>query len=135
MTKTFDKLIKIEQVKIDNLRKDLAQIEERKLNTIDKIDAIKQAKIDEGKFIFSAPEMSFAVGSFIQSSHKKQQGLETELQGLENIIEMVQDQIAQNLGEKKRFEILRDKKIERENYKANKKEQEELDEIATQKFL
>ena len=71
---------------------------------------------------------------FVIMMRNRQQVILSEIEKLNPQIQKATDELYEVFTENKKYEVLRDRKIEEFNYEFNKKQQLELDEIAIAKF-
>ncbi|HCR86281.1 MAG TPA: hypothetical protein DIV86_06345 [Alphaproteobacteria bacterium] len=135
MLKPLKTLIKITKYSLDEKRKILNALLESKEQMIKKIKQLEDEINEEQKKNEIMPlDLRMIFPYFVIMMRNRQQVILSEIEKLNPQIQKATDELYEVFTENKKYEVLRDRKIEEFNYEFNKKQQLELDEIAIAKF-
>lgn len=136
MLKPLKTLIKITKYQLDEKRKILNSLLERKAQMIRTIkDLEDEIKAEEKKNETMPLELRMIFPYFVIMMRGRQEIILGEIERLNPQIEKATDELYEVFTENKKYEVLKDKKIEEMNFELTKKNQLELDEIALMKFI
>lgn len=133
--KSLNTLIRLQKRKVDDLRRNLAQIENQKQQMLDRIAALEDELQRELQLGEKSPEMAAFFGDFVGRIRKRKLEITEEIKKIEKKIDVAREQVRLAFGELKRYEIVRDRRLEEAKKLREKREGEELDEIALQRHV
>ena len=127
-------LIRLEKNRMDILRKDLVVLEGEK----EQFEAFAQQLLDSLHRELDAAEgmteMRSFFGDFSARIKRQRQQIAQHVAGLDRRISALQDQINEVFSQMKKYEIALDNHIAREKEKLAASEQQQMDEVAVQRF-
>jgi flagellar export protein FliJ len=132
--KGINTLIKLHQRELDALRRQLVQLEEQKEQLIQLAGKLHRELMNERELAVKDPTMAAYMGDFEKRIKNRQLEIAKEVIQIDQRSSQLAAAIAESFGELKKYEITRDNEHEREQAKANQREQEMLDEIGMQQF-
>lgn len=137
--KSYNTLIKIQKSQLDEKRKNLAQLLDRKDGFMNQIKSLNEELRTEFGKVSSDMEMDILVRTQFQlyaaSVVMKQVEYSNQAESLNPQINKLTDEIFFHFSEMKKIEIFRDKKIEDDETLLLKKTQSDLDEIAINSYI
>ncbi len=129
--KSLSTLIKISKSQIDEKRKALALLLDRKQGFIDKIRALEDSiKYEAENLEKTLPEFRPTYISYVFGCRTKEAVLLEEIDKLNPHINKLNDEIAQLFSEMKKYEIVKENREREIAYELNRKRQLEVDEMA-----
>ncbi|NDF11243.1 MAG: hypothetical protein EB060_00290 [Proteobacteria bacterium] len=133
MLKQLATLIKLHKQTLDQMRRELAALQDG----LTKVEsAIIQHEVDikeEQKLAASSLEASYMYGQYAKAAIKKRKKLQDSKKEMEGLIAIMRDKMAQEFAEQKKYEILKRKKEEEELKERERKQTIALDEMAAVK--
>jgi flagellar FliJ protein len=130
MKKSLETLIKLNKRKLDELRRNLADLENQKTQLLSVSAKLSEELARELDQAYRQPEMSGFYGDFAKRIRKRQDGISREVADLNTRITKAMEEIQDGYGELKKYEIMRERVIVREREAADRREVKILDEIA-----
>lgn len=128
--KGLDTLIKLHRRTLDELRKQIAVLENQKAQLIAASQKLDQELKDEMQAAGKQPELSGFFGGFAKRIRLRQQKIAQEIKELDKKLATLADAAQAAFGEVKKFEIARERKQRRALKEAERKDTIRLDEIA-----
>lgn len=126
-------MIRLSQWRLDEARKDLAEID-RTLERLDlslvdlEQDLLKQQSVAED------PSLGLSFGAYAAASLSRRATLLAEQRKIEHIRAEKQEKVSDAFMELKKFEILAERRAQREKEAEDKRDQAEMDGIAIDRF-
>ncbi|MBI1363330.1 MAG: flagellar export protein FliJ [Proteobacteria bacterium] len=133
--KALQTLIKLSRTKVEDKQKEIAVFREKIANIEGRIVELEQAIVDEEAASKGSLELQGYFGPFHQRALKQIEGYQKDIARLEQELAPHLDELAELFAEQKRVEILYERRKEEARKLMLKKEQQELDEIATQRHI
>lgn len=130
--KGLDTLIKLHRRTLDELRKQIAVLENQKAQLLLASQKLEQELKDEMQAASAQVEMSGFFGGFAKRIRTRQAKIAQEIKELDKKLATLADAAQAAYGEVKKFEIARERKRQRALKEAERKETIRLDEIAGQ---
>ena len=139
MLKTLSTLVKINKFALDEKRKELGLVLDKKEGFLNKIKTLHE---DLKKEVQASKSVDIADASYKQYLSNYMAGVKTmqedfqrQAEELEPKIVEISSEITEKFAEMKKFEIMKDIKIEEIEAELKRKEQLEIDAIAIEKFI
>ncbi|MCH2546616.1 MAG: hypothetical protein MK052_03255 [Alphaproteobacteria bacterium] len=133
--KGLDTLIKVHQRKLDELRRQMVQLEEQREQLIATAGKLHNELMQERELAAQNPSMAAYMGDFEKRVQARQLEIAKEVVQLDIRLQQLSGAIAESFGEMKKYEITRDNEKERARIIADRKEQSMLDEVGLQQFM
>ncbi len=131
--KGIDGMIRLQKWNLDEKQRELAELENMQDGLREQVRALEEEIVREQKTAAKSVVISL-YGSYARAVIERRNTLEKSIAEMEPVIEAKKDEVAAAFQELKKFEIARDRAAEKERYKAERKEQTRLDDIATDMF-
>lgn len=139
MVKSYNTLIKISKLQLDEKRKQLAQLLDRKEGYLNQIKVMNEELRAEFSNVHSSKELDIVMRNqfllFASSVVMRQIEYSGQADKLNPEINRLSDEIFVHFGDMKKFEIFRDRKLLEQDDLLNKKIQAELDEVGINNFI
>ncbi len=133
MAKGLPTLIKLRQRELDALRKRMTILTQNRQHLVNQSDQLLIDLHNEIELAGELADMGSFFGNYSEHIQKQREKLYKEIQMLERKIENLTDEISLAFGELKKFEIALENQRQREKQKEEKREMNQLDEIAARK--
>lgn len=127
--KSLNTLIRLHRQKMDELRQELVQWQERRARFVQASETLAAQLARELKMAGEYPEMGGFFGQFSKHIGERQDSIRQQIVRADRQIGAIQAHIFQAFGEMKKYEIARDRRLEEERRERELKEQAALDEI------
>jgi len=128
-------LIRIQKRELDELRKQIIPLEEKKQSYIQRIQDLSQELQDEIAAASELIELRGFFGDFSETIKKKQKELSARIARVEYQIQQLTVEVTKKFTELKKYEIAYDRYLERVAKEKAHKQQQELDEIGIRNHL
>jgi flagellar export protein FliJ len=128
--KSLNTLIRLQQQKVDELRRKFGGLENQKQQLMKRSDQLAEELQKEISLAGQNPEMSGFFGDFAERIKKRRADLAMEMAKLEKQIQELAEQVRLAFTELKKYEIVRDQRLAAKRAKEAKREAEQLDETA-----
>ena len=136
MVKTLNTLVKITEYELEEKRKELNSFLNEKERLVDEITMMENVFLEEQKKSeMLGHELRLYLPRFLALTRDKQKIMIEQIERLNPDIERLTDELYEVFTENKKYEILRDQKLQELKQALEKKTQLELDEIAVMKFI
>ena len=132
--KTLNTLIRLHKRNLDELRRSMVALESQKDQLIQTIEASQRELEREVDLAKNTPEMSSFFGEFAKRIKNRQEKIHKEIQAIDKKITELNNKMAQEFTELKKFEIALENAKNRIKTEEIRKETLMLDEIAAQQF-
>jgi len=130
--KALKTLIKVHKRNLDVLQRKIASLENQRAQLERLIERLQEELKQEIVLAGKTPEMGAFFGDFAKRIKTRQEQVYEEIASLEEKIAVVRDEIREAFSEIKKFEIALENALRRHKQEANRKEINELDEVAGQ---
>lgn len=132
----LESLIRYRQYAVDEKRRALAVLYRQAADLEKRKEAIEEEIRKETELAeeMASAESSAYLGRYLEGARKKIADIETSMRKLEVTIAIAQEDMRSAFAEMKKIEIVRRNRKTREETKENKKEAQELDDIAIEQF-
>ncbi|PIR32117.1 MAG: hypothetical protein COV36_05150 [Alphaproteobacteria bacterium CG11_big_fil_rev_8_21_14_0_20_44_7] len=131
MVKPLKTLIRLSKNEVDAKRKELVALEKIKQGFVESHDALRERLAEEARICAELPEASGSYGSFAKVTLEKLEKISAEIARLEAKIEKMRQEMHILFAEQKKYEIALDNKQTAIKQESDKKDTQNLDEIAT----
>lgn len=125
-------LIKLHKRNLDELRRKMVSLENQKVQLRLLSAKLNEELKEEIRLASQRPEMGNFFGDFAKRIKTRQEDIAAEIKALDKQMEKLQDEIAAEFAEVKKFEIAQENERLRARAKEARKETIVLDEIASQ---
>lgn len=133
--KSLHTLIRLEKREIDVLKRQQAQLQQKREDCITALTHLANELRDELKRAESMPDMAQFFGDFATSNKKKQAQIDGLLLRTEREIEDLAQKIRVRFNELKKYEVALENHQKREAEKAKKRETQMMDDIAIRNYI
>jgi flagellar export protein FliJ len=127
-------LIRLHKRNLDDLRRQMVILENEETQLQQAVVTLQQELESEIKLAAAKPEMSSFFGEFAKRIRNRQEKIRQEIKEVETKIRKLNDEIAEEFTELKKFEIALENAKNRAKSEENRKETLMLDEIAAQQY-
>jgi flagellar export protein FliJ len=132
--KSREALIRLQKWHVDGIRRKLSELEGMRAEFESRRAELEATVADERRFGESSPIGSFAYPTFARAMNERSARLEESIRGIEREIQSTKDALTDAYSELKKAELLEEQRVERERVAGERREQDELDEIALKGF-
>jgi flagellar FliJ protein len=130
MTRSHEPLIRLARFKVEELQKQLADIDRVRTSLNDQIERL-EASVPEEQAAATANKDGFlAYGSYAQAVIKRKQNIRASLDEVDQQAETIRERLEASFRELKKYELLEERRVSRIEDALRAEEQAELDEIA-----
>jgi flagellar export protein FliJ len=132
--KHYKTLIKLKQKEIDNLTKQIGNLRQQRAILEQVIDHLQTELEQEIASAGALVQLGAFFGDYSDANQKKQLDVLEKIYVIDQNIDAVTDKMMVIYGEKKKFEIAMQRKIEELAYLANLREQQFMDELSITRY-
>lgn len=132
--KGIDTLIKLNQRNLDELRKQMVQLEDQKEALIGVAHRLQQELQQESDIVAKQPGMLKELMEFAARVKKRQQDIAMEVANIQMKMNSLSVQISDCFGELKKFEITKENRLKAEDAKMKRQESQMMDDVAIGQF-
>jgi flagellar FliJ protein len=133
--KSIKTLIKLSKQKLDEKRRELAELEKQREQLIEYSNLMTEELRVEQEFAAREPEMSITFDSYRKRIMEKQANITFALREISRQSLVISDAIAELYGEMKKYEIVLEQKILEEANERKIRDGKVLDEIARGNYI
>ena len=133
--KSIKTLLRVKQREMDALKRQQGVLERQREQVISGIERLIQQLAHEMKTAEEMPEMGHFFGSFSLTIKKRQEQLRVQQRKLEVELDKITDQIRERFSEMKTYEIAIANWEKRRKEVADRRTQQEMDEIALRSYV
>jgi len=131
----LDSLIRVRKHTVEQLQKSLAELYRKAEELKTERDALEtELAIESEKSRILQPDMLKYFSSYVKQTRKTIDKIDRSREKLEKQIKLAQEQLREAFAEQKKIEIINKRRKDVEAAKEEKKESQELDEIAIECF-
>ena len=127
-------LIKLHKRALDEKRRVLTNHEDQKIRLMQSLHMVQEVFNKEKQVIDETPEMAYSFIPFAEANKGKQQQLQQLIEEKQAQITTLQEEIQENFGELKKYEIVLEQSIKKRKLKEKRLETMDLDDIAQENF-
>jgi flagellar export protein FliJ len=131
--KTLNTLIKFHQQQLDVLRRQMGSLESQKGQLLAMVERIRDEMKREIELAQKNAELGMLFGDYVKRIRAREVAAHKEVKELEKKMDVLREEIRDAFIELKKFETARDNRKKELRQKADRRETEQLDEIAGQR--
>ncbi|XBQ16488.1 MAG: flagellar export protein FliJ [Oceanicaulis sp.] len=129
-TRSHEPLIRLARFKVEELQKQMADIETVRGSILDQIERLEESVPEEQAVAVENRDGYIAYGSYARSVIQRKEKLRTSLDEVDAQAGAIRERLETAFAELKKFELLEERRIARIQDSVRAAEQAELDEIA-----
>ncbi|WP_109259627.1 flagellar export protein FliJ [Hyphobacterium indicum] len=130
MTRSHEPLIRLARFKVEELQKQLADIDRVRTSLNDQIERLEASVPEEQAAATDNKDGYIAYGSYAQAVIKRKQNIRASLDEVDQQAEGIRERLEGAFRELKKYELLEERRVARIEDALRAEEQAELDEIA-----
>jgi|TARA_R100001143_G_C3243368_1_gene80187 flagellar protein FliJ len=130
MTRSHEPLIRLARFKVEELQKQLADIDRVRTSLNDQIERLEASVPEEQAAATDNKDGYIAYGSYAQAVIKRKQNIRASLDEVDQQAEGIRERLEAAFRELKKYELLEERRVARIEDALRAEEQAELDEIA-----
>lgn len=130
MTRSHEPLIRLARFKVEELQKQMAELDRSKNALINQIERLEASVPEEQAAATQSRDGYLAYGSYAQAVIKRKENIRSSLDEVEVQAEALRDRLGDAFQELKKFEVLEERRLAHIEKALRAAEQDELDEIA-----
>lgn len=130
MTRSHEPLIRLARFKVEELQKQMAELDRSRQSLIDQIERLEASVPEEQAAATESKEGFVAYGSYAQAVIKRKENIRLSLDEVEVQADALRARLSEAFQELKKYELLEERRLARIEDAVRKAEQDELDEIA-----
>ena len=131
--KSLNTLIKLHKKNLDSIISQKKKFDDRK-DELEEYKRILAARVKEEIKEYYGSEYAYMLDQYLAESRRQKEQIDQELVLLNERIKFLQDKLAEEFSELKKFEVAKENRIAAEKEKEKKMETDTLDEYTTAKF-
>ena len=130
MTRSHEPLIRLARFKVEELQKQMAELDRSKAALNQQIERLEASVPEEQAAATKSKDGYLAYGSYAQAVIKRKDNIRASLLEVEAQSDALRDRLNAAYQELKKYELLEERRLARAEAAVRAAEQEELDEIA-----
>ena len=130
MTRSHEPLIRLARFKVEELQKQLADIDRVRQSLTDQIERLEASVPEEQAAATESKDGFLAYGSYAQAVIKRKQNIRASMDEVDQQAEGIRERLEAAFRELKKYELLEERRVARIEEALRAEEQAELDEIA-----
>ncbi|WP_019962277.1 flagellar FliJ family protein [Woodsholea maritima] len=130
MTRSHAPLIRLARFKVEELQKQMAEIDRARQSILDQIDRLEESVPGEQVVAQENKDGFLAYGSYARSVIARKDNLRASLDGVQAQTDELRTRMETAFQELKKYELLEERRLARAQESVRKAEQDEMDEIA-----
>ena len=130
MTRSHEPLIRLARFKVEELQKQLADIDRVRTSLNDQIERLEASVPEEQAAATDNKDGYIAYGSYAQAVIKRKQNIRASLDEVDQQADGIRERLEAAFRELKKYELLEERRVARIEDALRAEEQAELDEIA-----
>ena len=130
MTRSHEPLIRLARFKVEELQKQMAELDRSRAALIGQIERLEASVPEEQAAAAQSKEGYVAYGSYAQAVIKRKQNIRASLDEVDQQAEGIRERLEAAFRELKKYELLEERRVARIEDALRAEEQAELDEIA-----
>jgi flagellar export protein FliJ len=130
MTRSHEPLIRLARFKVEELQKQMAELDRSRQSLIDQIERLEASVPEEQAAATEFKEGYVAYGSYAQAVIKRKENIRASLDEVEVQADALRSRLSEAFQELKKYELLEERRLARIEDAVRKAEQDELDEMA-----
>ena len=130
MTRSHEPLIRLARFKVEELQKQMAEIDRARTSLNDQISRLEASVPEEQAEAAKSKDGFLAYGSYAQAVIKRKENIRLSLAEVEGQADSIRSRLEAAFQELKKYELLEERRLARIESAVRSAEQAELDEIA-----
>ncbi|WP_339739997.1 flagellar FliJ family protein [uncultured Maricaulis sp.] len=130
MTRSHEPLIRLARFKVEELQKQMAELDRSKGALINQIERLEVSVPEEQAVATQSRDGYLAYGSYAQAVIKRKENIRSSLDEVEVQADALRARLGEAFQELKKFEVLEERRLAHIERALRAAEQDELDEIA-----
>ncbi|WP_417491079.1 flagellar export protein FliJ [Maricaulis sp.] len=130
MTRSHEPLIRLARFKVEELQKQMAELDRSKAALLNQIERLEASVPEEQAVATQSRDGYLAYGSYAQAVIKRKENIRSSLDEVEVQADALRERLGDAFQELKKFEVLEERRLARVEKALRAAEQDELDEIA-----
>lgn len=130
MTRSHEPLIRLARFKVEELQKQMAELDRSRQALIDQIERLEASVPEEQAVAAESKEGFLAYGSHAQAVIKRKENIRLSLEEVDIQANALRGRLSEAFQELKKYELLEERRLARIEKAVRAAEQDELDEIA-----
>ena len=130
MARSHEPLIRLARFKVEELQKQMAELDRSKQALINQIERLEASVPEEQAIATQSKDGYLAYGSYAQAVIKRKENIRASLAEVEVQADALRERLAEAFQELKKYELLEERRVARAQQALREAEQHELDEIA-----
>jgi flagellar export protein FliJ len=131
MTRSHEPLIRLARFKVEELQKQMAELDRSKAALTNQIERLEASVPEEQAAATQSKDGYLAYGSYAQAVIKRKDNIRASLNEVEAQSDALRERLAEAFQELKKYELLEERRVARIEQAQREAEQAELDEIAS----
>lgn len=133
--KTLERLVEMARLDLDQKRRTVNELEAMRQSFADRIVAIDEEIAGEMRSAQTDPMLAGSIGRFLQSARERQLRLRESLADVVRELEAARELVTEAFQEKKRYELVLERRRLERRKAADRREQLRLDEIGLRRSM
>jgi len=130
MTRSHEPLIRLARFKVEELQKQMAELDRSKAALLNQIERLEASVPEEQAVATQSRDGYLAYGSYAQAVIKRKENIRSSLDEVEVQADALRERLGDAFQELKKYEVLEERRLARVEKALRAAEQDELDEIA-----
>jgi flagellar export protein FliJ len=130
MTRSHEPLIRLARFKVEELQKQMAELDRSRQALVNQIERLEASVPEEQAVAEQSKEGYLAYGSYAQAVIKRKENIRLSLDEVEVQADALRARLSEAFQELKKYELLEERRLARIEQAVRAAEQDELDEIA-----
>ncbi len=130
MTRSHEPLIRLARFKVEELQKQMSELDRSKAALNSQIERLEASVPEEQAAATQSKDGYLAYGSYAQAVIKRKENIRLSLDEVETQVDALRERLAEAFQELKKYELLEERRLARAEQAVRSAEQDELDEIA-----
>lgn len=130
MTRSHEPLIRLARFKVEELQKQLADIDRVRQSLLDQVERLEASVPEEQAAATQNKDGFLAYGSYAQAVIKRKQNIRASMDEVDQQADEIRDRLEGAFRELKKYELLEERRVARVEEALRAEEQAEVDEIA-----
>lgn len=130
MTRSHEPLIRLARFKVEELQKQMAELDRSKSALTGQIERLEASVPEEQAAATESKDGYLAYGSYAQAVIKRKENIRSSLVEVETQSDALRDRLAEAFQELKKYELMEERRLARAEAAFRSAEQAEMDELA-----
>ncbi|MBO6797378.1 flagellar export protein FliJ [Maricaulis sp.] len=131
MARSHEPLIRLARFKVEELQKQMAELDRSKAALISQIERLEASVPEEQAVATQSKDGYLAYGSYAQAVIKRKDNIRASLSEVEAQSDALRNRLSEAFQELKKYELLEERRVARAEAALREAEQAELDEMAS----